>query len=139
MSGARGFCRQAVTSDTIIEGNGEQVTVRPGDRIFVSCQRAMMDGERFPEPESVNPRRPLDSYLFFGAGPESCIGNEINRVALVEMFRAVFRKKGLRRVPGTCGELKKVSQPCGPPVYLTEDWGKTWPFPTSMKVTWDGE
>jgi hypothetical protein len=55
------------------------------------------------------------------------------------MFRAVFKLKNLRRAPGLQGELKKVPRPGGFFVYMREDWGSLWPFPTSMKVMWDDE
>lgn len=60
-------------------------------------------------------------------------------MALTEMFRALFRRRGLRRAPGPQGELKKVGRPGGFFVYLREDWGSLWPFPVTMKVMWDEE
>lgn len=53
------------------------------------------------------------------------------------MFRAVFRRRNLRRAPGPQGELKKVPRPGGFVVYMREDWDSLWPFPISMKVLWD--
>ena len=62
------------------------------------------------------------------------MGEEVAQISLVELFRALFRKRGLRRVPGPLGELKKVSGG-----YMSEDWGEVWPFPVSMKITWEAE
>jgi hypothetical protein len=53
------------------------------------------------------------------------------------MFRALFRRRNVRRVPGPQGELKKVPRPGGFYVYLREDWGSMWPFPVTMRVMWD--
>lgn len=111
--------------------------MRPGDRVFVSFDAAARDRTNFPSPDTVNPRRPLDSYFHYGVAPLASLGRDVSQVALVELFRALFRKKGLRRVPGPQGMLKRVPGPGGFGTFLTEDWGDFWPFPTSMKVAWD--
>ncbi|RSL65910.1 hypothetical protein CEP54_004049 [Fusarium duplospermum] len=139
MAGTFGLYRKAESADVIEEDNGERVQVKAGDRVFVSFVSAAKDPKIFPNPEVVDPRRPLESYIHYGTGPHECLGRNISQVALTELFRALFRKKGLRRVAGAQGELKKVPRPGGFYVYMTEDWGSIWPFPTSMKVTWDGE
>ncbi|CZS85543.1 unnamed protein product [Fusarium graminearum] len=137
MAGTFGLYREATTADVIQEDDGREVPVKAGDRVFVSFVTAAKDPNIFPDPEVVDPRRPLDSYIHYGVGPHACLGRDISQVALTELFRALFRKKGLRRVAGAQGELKKVPRPGGFFVYMTEDWGSIWPFPTSMKVTWD--
>ncbi len=55
----------------------------------------------------------------------------------LRMFRALFRRKNVRRALGPKGELKKVPRPGGFYVYMREDWGSLWPFPVSMKIAWD--
>jgi hypothetical protein len=62
------------------------------------------------------------------------------------MFRALFRRRNVRRVPGPQGELKRV---VGVPVsgesaygdngieYLREDWGAKGEWPVTFKVCWD--
>ena len=87
----------------------------------------------------MNPRRPLDSYIHFGAGPHTCPGLDAAQTALTEMFRAVFRRRNLRRAPGPQGQLKKVPRPGGFFVYMREDWSALWPFPVSMRVMWDDD
>ncbi|KAF4981845.1 hypothetical protein FZEAL_2424 [Fusarium zealandicum] len=139
MAGTFGLYRQAAQADVISEDDGRRVKVEAGDRVFVSLVSAAKDPSIYPSPELVDPRRPLRSYIHYGTGPHECLGRDISQVALTELFRALFRKKGLRRVPGPQGELKKVPRPGGFFVYMTEDWGSIWPFPTSMKVTWDDE
>ncbi|KAH6966960.1 heme peroxidase [Fusarium venenatum] len=131
MAGTFGLYREATTADVIQEDDGREVPVKAGDRVFVSFVTAAKDPNIFPNPEEVDPRRPLDSYIHYGVGPHACLGRDISQVALTELFRALFRKKGLRRVAGAQGELKKVPRPGGFFVYMTEDWGSIWPFPTT--------
>lgn len=139
MAGTFGLYRQAASADVINEDDGRKLNVNAGDRVFVSFVQAAKDPKIYPNPEAVDPRRPLDSYIHYGVGPHACLGRNISQVALTELFRALFRKKNLRRVAGAQGELKKVPRPGGFFVYMKEDWSGLWPFPTSMKITWDGE
>ncbi|KEY73451.1 hypothetical protein S7711_07480 [Stachybotrys chartarum IBT 7711] len=139
MAGTFGLYREAVRGDTITEDDGRRVPVDAGDRVFVSFVSAAKDPLHFPNPDIVDPRRPLESYIHYGAGPHTCLGKEVSQVAITELFRAVFRLKGLRRVAGPQGELKKVPRPGGFAVYMSEDWGGLTPFPASMKVAWDSE
>ncbi|CAH0055120.1 unnamed protein product [Clonostachys solani] len=138
-AGTTGLYREAAGNDTILEDDGRQVNIKTGDKIFISFADAANDPVHFPQPERIDPSRPRDSYIHYSAGPHAGLGRDISQVALTELFRAVFRKKGIRRAVGPQGELKKIPQPGGFSVYLTEDWGSTFPFPTSMKVAWDGQ
>ncbi|KAM0326950.1 hypothetical protein ACHAQA_006071 [Verticillium albo-atrum] len=137
LAGTFGSYREAAADDTIVEDDGRSVDVKKGDRVFVSFVGAARDAGRFPNPEAVDPRRPLASYIHYGLGPHACLGREASQVALTEMFRGLFRRRNVRREPGPQGELKKVPRPGGFFVYLREDWGGVWPFPCSMKVMWD--
>lgn len=121
LSGPPGFCRRASEADSFTEADGRRVSMQPGERVFVSFDAAARDKTHFPNPDAVNPRRPVDSYVHYGAEPLASLGRDVSQVALIELFRAVFRKKGLRRVPGPQGMLKKVPGPGGYGTFLTED------------------
>ena len=163
LAGTFGSYRETAVDDVITEDDGRQVPVKAHDRVFVSfvsdphfpsnCDThhaeevintellpkvgAAKDPNHFPDPESVNPRRPLDSYIHFGAGPHTCPGLDAAQTALTEMFRSVFRLKNVRRAPGPQGELKKVTRPGDFHVYMREDRGAYFPFPCTMKICYD--
>lgn len=139
MAGTFGAYRQAATDDLIVEDDGRQVPIKAGDRVFVSFVGPAKDPKRFPSPEEVNPRRPLEGYIHYGLGPHACLGREASQVALVELFRALFRRRNVRRAPGAQGQLKKVPRPGGFFVYMNEDWSGLAIFPASMKVMWDDD
>jgi linoleate 10R-lipoxygenase len=107
------------------------VSVKPGDRIFCSFVSANRDPERFPNPLQVDPTRPLDSYIHYGMGMHQCLGMDASRVALTSMLKVVASLPGLRRALGPQGQLKKVPRAGGFYVYLTENHGSYFPFPTS--------
>jgi hypothetical protein len=56
------------------------------------------------------------------------------------MFRALFKRRGVRRAPGPQGELKRVvgvGEGSAAVEYLRGDWGAKGEWPVTMKVCWD--
>ncbi|KAI3322602.1 linoleate diol synthase [Xylariaceae sp. AK1471] len=137
LAGTFGSCREATVDDIIREDDGSEIVVKAKDRVFVSFAGASKDAKNIPNPEDVNPRRPLTTYISYMLGPHTCLARNTCEVALTEMFRSVFRLKGLRRAPGPQGELKKVRGPDGFDVYMREDRGAYYPFPCTMQICYD--
>jgi linoleate 10R-lipoxygenase len=120
---------------------------------------AARDPVIFPNPEEVDVTRPLERYIHYGDGPHACLGKDASMTALTAMWKVVGRLDNLRRAPGPQGELKKIPRPGGFFIYMREDQGSYFPFPTSkfgsfhigclwrrklmiilaMKINWDGE
>lgn len=115
------------------------VDVKPGDKVFVSFVKASRDPSIFPDPDEVRLDRPMENYIHYGQGPHQCLGMDASKVALTAMLRTVARLKNLRPAPGPQGVLKKVPRDDGFFAYMTEDWGKYFPFPTTWKLQFDGE
>lgn len=130
LNGTFGSYRVSNVSTTIDDG-GKQVHVKPGDRVFCSFVSANRDEKQFPNPNVVDPTRPLESYLHYGLGDHTCLGRDASRVALTAMLKTVAKLKNLRRAPGPQGRLKKVPRPGGFYVYMTQNHGSYFPFPTS--------
>jgi cytochrome P450 len=86
----------------------------------------------FPDPFEVKLDRPENTYVNYGWGPHHCIGQEINIIANTAILRAFARLPNLRRSPGPQGQLKYVVKDGVVKVFLQEDWGSYWFFPTSM-------
>ncbi|KAH8646783.1 linoleate diol synthase [Xylariales sp. PMI_506] len=129
--------KQAAADDVIVEEGGHEIHVKAQDKILVSFAAASRDESRFPNPEEVNARRPLNAYINFGFGPQACLGSDIAQVALTEMCRSLFKRKNLRRAAGAQGELKKIQRPGGMYAYMRDDRGSYWPFPCTMKICYD--
>jgi linoleate 8R-lipoxygenase / 9,12-octadecadienoate 8-hydroperoxide 8R-isomerase len=81
----------------------------------------------------------MELYMHFGFGPHQCLGYGMSRIALTTMLKVVGRLDNLRRAPGAQGQLKKVLGPGGIPLYMTEDLSSYSPFPSTMKIQWDGD
>ena len=98
-----------------------------------------MDPASFPEPEKVRLDRDMDLYAHFGFGSHQCLGIGLCKLALTTMLKVIGRLDNLRRAPGPQGQLKRLSGPGGIAKYMTPDQSGFSPFPTSMKIQWDGE
>ncbi|KAG8625209.1 hypothetical protein KVT40_006960 [Elsinoe batatas] len=127
---------EGIINDEKFAGN---IHVKEGDKIFVSFVKAGMDPDIFPDPEKVKLDRPMESYLHYGKGAHECLGRDMSRVAMTAMLKTVARLENLRPAPGEQGVLKKVDKGDGFYAYMTEDWGKFMPFPTTWKLHFDGE
>ncbi|KAI1432687.1 linoleate diol synthase [Xylaria sp. CBS 124048] len=137
LGGTFGAYREADSDDRIPEDDGSGVAVEAKHRVFVSFACARTDAKNFPNPEEVNPNRPLDVYVSYVLGPHTCLARNTCEVALTEMFRSVFRLKNIRRAPGPRGELTRIPGPDGFDVYLREDRGAYYPFPSTMQICYD--
>jgi len=138
MNGTFGSYRKVAKETTIVDGS-KQIHLKPGDNAFVSFVGIAHDEKVYPNPNVVDLNRPLDSYIFYGIGPHTCLGGDASRVALTAMLRTIGKLDNLRRAPGVAGSMKTVARDGGFYVYMDEFWSRYWPFPTGMKVQWDGE
>ena len=156
LNGTSGSYRQA-TRSTIIDDDGRPVSVKAGEKVFCSFVRlslpsssymkmlilaqvaANREAKFFPNPDEVDITRDLETYIHYGLGPHACLGRDVSRVALTAMLKVVGRLDNLRRAPGPQGRLKKIPRPSGFYIYMRADHGSYFPFPTTMKVNWDGE
>jgi cytochrome P450 len=71
--------------------------VRKGEGIFALLTAADHDPEAFPEPERFNIRRAERNHVAFGFGVHQCIGQQLARMELQEVFSTLFQRlPGLR-------------------------------------------
>ncbi|KAI9781881.1 MAG: hypothetical protein M1839_005675 [Geoglossum umbratile] len=138
ISGTFYLFREA-TESLVINDNGRDVPVKAGDQVFVSFVNAAKDPKVFPSPDKVLLDRPIESYIHYGAGPHTCVGRHISRVLITAVLKTIGRLDNLRRARGDQGRLKKIPRPGGFHLYMREDYGGYSPFPTTMKINFDGE
>lgn len=76
--------------------DGQTVTMKPGQHIWIPIYGLHMDAKYFPDPEKFDPERYSDenaskivagSYVPFGMGPRNCIGS---RFALLQIKAVTF-------------------------------------------------
>ncbi|PGG98333.1 hypothetical protein AJ79_08900 [Helicocarpus griseus UAMH5409] len=138
MKATVGVYREVATRTTIKDGDWE-LSLKPGDRVACNLVKASMDPNKFPEPNKVDLTRDINSYIHFGLGPHKCLGFGMCITALSTMLKTVGKLENLRPAPGPQGELRRIAGPGGISKYLLADYSGYFPFPTTMKVQWDGE
>ena len=90
----------------------------------------------FPEPTKVNPRRPLAAYNLLGTGFHYCPGKTYAERTIVEIVRAIFVLKNVRRAPGDAGRLTGFSQVVNETEvdFFVQRNGTVSPWPGSMFI-----
>lgn len=125
--------------DISVQDGAREIKVKKGDTVLCDLVTASADSAAFPDPEQVKLDRPMDSYIHFGLGRHMCLGFGITKLALTTMLKTVGKLPNLRRAPGAQGQIKKIAGPGGITLYMTADQSSLFPFPTTMKVRWDGD
>ncbi|KAK3056866.1 hypothetical protein LTR09_001904 [Extremus antarcticus] len=162
LNGETGVFREVHKDVTVIDKNGipgypQEFHLKAGDRVMVNLKAAGRDEKAFPKPEKLDLNRPIESYIQMGDGVHQCLGLPMTRVALTTMLKTVAKLEGLRPATVTVGrdpfvnsQVKKVVKEFVPGdleviseswhyhAFLTENWDMYFPFPTSLKVNWDG-
>ncbi|MBO0698492.1 MAG: cytochrome P450 [Zavarzinella sp.] len=98
-------------------------TLRRGSWVFISPYVVQRDARNFPDPEVFDPERfapgradqiPPYSYLVFGAGPRTCIGNALATTELVLVAATVLQRYRLALdQPPPEAEMEVVLRPKG--------------------------
>jgi cytochrome P450 len=90
-------------------GTRRETYIAPGTPVLASTQSAMFDPARVTRPREFNPDRPADDYMVFGYGQHWCIGAFIAIGQITQTFKILLRREGLRRAPGSAGQLKRFA------------------------------
>jgi len=136
---AFGVFRRALSDGATIQDGERKITPRKGDKVFLSFYGTNSDESAFPDPKEIKLDRDEELYIFYGYGSHVCLGKEINITAMTAMLKAFARHlKGIRRAPGLQGQMKYILKDGLAKVYMKEDWSAWWPFPSTMKVEYDG-
>ncbi|KAI5804623.1 heme peroxidase [Peziza echinospora] len=124
---------------SIKDGDKPAVTAKKGDRLFISFIAAGRDPKVFPSPNEVRLDRNIDDYITFGdGGHHACLGKDITLAYARTILKTVAKLKNFRRTPGDEGRLKFLPKPGGIKLYLNPEWSDFSPYPTTMKVMFDG-
>ena len=134
-----GLYRYVAKDQPPVQDGDQTIDVKAGDTVLCNLVTASADPVAFPDPQQVKLDRPMDSYIHFGWGRHTCLGLDMTKIALTTMLKTVGKLENLRRAPGDQGHIKKIAGPGGITFYMTADHSSLFPFPTTMKVRWDGD
>jgi len=136
-----GLPRVAARDITVKDGQRGNIHIKAGQTVLIATSRAAMDPVAYPNPELINPHRPISSYTLLGQGLHFCFGARMVAPALVSTLREVFRLRNLRRAPGKQGHFATVEhQVAGVNMrsYLDANSRES-PIPTTLTLIYDQE
>ena len=136
-----GLPRVAAQDITFQDGQRGNIRIKANQTVLIATSRAAMDPVAFPNPEIIDPNRPMSSYTLLGHGLHYCFGARLVGAALVSTLKEVFRLKNLRRAPGTQGQFSTLSHQfagVNMRVYLDANSGES-PIPTTLTLIYDQE
>jgi len=134
-----GLPRVASKDVTVMDGVRGPIHIKAGHTILVAISKANMDPKAFPNPEKLNPHRPMQDYSLLGHGMHFCFGARLVGASLAATLREVFKLKNLRRAPGKQGHFSIVGQEFGGVrmrLYLDGN-AKESPIPTTLTLEYD--
>ena len=136
-----GLPRVAVQDITIKDGQRGPVRIKENQTMLIATSRAAMDPLAFPDPETIDPSRPISDYTLLGHGLHFCFGARLVAPALVSTLKEIFRLKNLRRAPGKQGHFSTLEhQVAGVNMRLYLDANsRESPIPTSLTLIFDEE
>ncbi|KAJ4351877.1 uncharacterized protein N0V89_007221 [Didymosphaeria variabile] len=103
-----GLPRVTTRDVTIVDGARGPISIPAGRTVLIATSMAAMDPIAFPDPEKINPHRPLKNYTLFGHGLHYCFGQQLVGASLAATLREVFKLKNVRRAPGKQGVFTTV-------------------------------
>jgi cytochrome P450 len=126
---------------TIEDGTRGPIHIKAGTTVLIATSKAAMDPLQFPEPEKLNPHRPLADYILLGHGLHFCFGARLVGCSLAATLKEVFKLKNVRRAAGRGGHFSIVTHEfAGVKMrkYLDSN-SKESPIPTTLTIEYDEE
>jgi len=134
-----GLPRVATKDTTVVDGVRGPIDIKAGHTVLVATSTAAMDPVAFPNPEKLDPTRPLSSYTLLGHGLHYCFGARLVGTSLAATLREVFKLKNVRRAPGKQGQFAVVEHKFAGVImkkYLDSN-SKESPIPSTLTLEYD--
>jgi len=134
-----GLPRVASKDITVNDGARGPVHIKAGRTVLIATSKAAMDPIAFPDPEKLNPHRPLSDYTVLGHGLHFCFGARLVGASLAATLKEVFKLKNVRRANGKLGKFSIVEHDlAGVKMrHYLDSSSKESPIPTSLTLDYD--
>lgn len=136
-----GLPRVAAQDITFRDGQRGPIQIKANQVVLIATSRAAMDPVAFPQPELIDPHRPISSYTLLGHGLHFCFGARLVAPSLVSTLKEVFRLKNLRRAPGKQGHFSTLEHHIAGVnmrIYLDSNSRES-PIPTTLTLLYDDD
>jgi len=134
-----GLPRVATRDITIQDGSHGPVSIKKGHTVLIATSVAAMDPVQFPNPEKLDPHRPLKDYILLGDGLHYCFGARLVGCSLAATLREVFKLKNIKPGKGKAGNLVRVEEQFAGVKfrkYLDANAAES-PIPTTLTIEYD--
>ncbi|KAG6809913.1 hypothetical protein H0H92_014111 [Tricholoma furcatifolium] len=136
-----GLWRKAEVDAVIDQGPAlPPMEIKAGDWIRGSFKNAHLNPLDFPDPLTVNPKRPASAYSNLnGTGFHICPGVSFSVLTITEIVKVVFGLKNVRRAPGSAGTLRRFTEivhETASDVFIQRN-GTIGSWPGSMNILYD--
>jgi cytochrome P450 len=81
-------------------------TVKAGEYLIAAITAGNRDTSVFPDPDQIDLTRKASAHLAFGFGPHQCLGQQLARVELIEVYTRLFRRIPTLRLAVPFEEIK---------------------------------
>jgi len=129
----QGVYREAKVNETV-----GSAPLNPGDLVYCDLASANMNARAFEIPTKIDHSRPKDRYITSGVLTRT-LGTELVSKIVVNVLKAVFELKNVKRGPNQSGELKRFMcevEGIKSYRYLDKDQ-KLSPWASSLVITYD--
>lgn len=100
-----GLFRRCAVDTVLAPGTRRETRLKAGTLVLAATQSAAFDRSAVPDPDAFRIDRPWSTYLYFGSGQHSCLGEYVSRTQVPRIAAALLRLPRLRRAPGPAGQL----------------------------------
>jgi Dyp-type peroxidase family len=100
-----GLFRRCVNDTVLAPGTDRETPLKAGTIVLAATQSAAFDDAAVKDPEAFRTDRPWSTYLYFGSGQHTCLGEYVSRTQVPRIAMALLRLPRLRRAHGAQGEL----------------------------------
>ncbi|MCJ1402641.1 hypothetical protein MMC11_005861 [Xylographa trunciseda] len=118
----------------------DEVEIQKGTVLLVDTHEAQQNMTYFKDPKTFNPNRKPEEYLIYGRNPDSPFtAKDLTIIAITALIKEMAKLDTLRRAHNTEGRINKAKTPDGVERYLTQEFDRLVPFPTTWQLRHNGE
>jgi cytochrome P450 len=115
--------RRAAATTVIARSTLRAWTIPEGTMVLAANLSAMFDPLQVKDPNAFRTDRPAEDYILWGYDLHTCFGYHFNQVVIPAMLKPLLKRKGLRHMSGSVGQVDIAGTPFPAHMVLGFDCG----------------
>ena len=130
---------RVAAKDVSFTDGADTVNIQAGNTILAATAKAALDPVAFPNPEKLDPHRPVEAYTLLAQQFPFNFSTKLVGPSLAATLREVFKLKNVRKAPGKLGQFTIVEHEVGgvPMKHYLDSSARESPIPTSLTLEYD--